>query len=275
MDLYPDALYVSNTFKKSSLIYKFFDTLQRKVLSNSDLVISIGDCMNDRVKPYMTDFNKQHAIPICFNPDMLKVDPKNIEKYRKNRGWKTNDLVIMYSGNMGLGHSFVEFLGAAKKIRDHKNIKWVFAGAGRRRGEILRFKQDNQDVNIELLDYAPNEVLNIHLASADIHLISLREEWTGVIVPSKILDIFAVGKPVIYCGGLNTSINKWIEESDGGWCYEEGNIDGIIKAVKEGEDFRLRENKGQNAKKFALKHFNPSANFGILADLVCDLKSEI
>ncbi|MCP4180734.1 MAG: glycosyltransferase family 4 protein [bacterium] len=275
MDLYPDALYVSDTLHKNSLIYKFFNSLQKKILSNCNLVISIGDCMNDRVKSYINGSNKQYMIPICFNSDMLNVEPKKVEEYRKYKDWDKNDLVIMYSGNMGLGHSFTEFLSAAKKLSKHKNIKWVFAGVGRRKKEIVYFRKNNPDINIELMDYAPAKLLNVHLASADIHLISLKERWTGIIVPSKLLDIFAIGKPVIYSGGLNTSVSKWISEADGGWCFEEGNINGIIDAIKEAENIKIRMQKGNNSKKFALRKFNPSVNYGKIVDLICNLRSEV
>ncbi|HJO93447.1 MAG TPA: glycosyltransferase family 4 protein [Victivallales bacterium] len=268
MDLYPDALEAGNVMGEKNYGYKFLKHLQTKILSNCDLVIAIGDCMLDRAKEYIDDYERLHSVPICFNSKMVNVNIKSIEKYRKEKGWNTNDLVIMYSGNMGLGHNFLEFLTAAKKLREHKNIKWVYAGAGRRRKEIASFKKNNSDINIELMDYAPAELLNVHLASADVQLISLRENWTGIIVPSKLLDVFAIGKPVIYCGGLNTSISKWISEADGGWCFEEGNIDGIIDAVKEAENSNIRKKKGSNAKKIALKHFNPTVNFNIICKLI-------
>ncbi len=49
---------------------------------------------------------------------------------------------------------------------------------------------------------------------ADVHLISLRDDWAGVVVPSKFFASLAVGRPVLYAGPSESEIAHWVAEND-------------------------------------------------------------
>ena len=51
------------------------------------------------------------------------------------RAWADKDVVFLYSGNMGLGHRFTEFLTAARQLGP-AGPRWVFSGGGKRRSEV-------------------------------------------------------------------------------------------------------------------------------------------
>ena len=42
----------------------------------------------------------------------------------------------MYSGNLGLAHSFDEFIEAARRLRDRTDIVFLFVGDGPRLAEV-------------------------------------------------------------------------------------------------------------------------------------------
>ncbi len=54
--------------------------------------------------------------------------------------------------------------------------------------------------NIRLLDYVPRSQLQASLALADVHLISMRPEMTGIVVPGKLYGVMAAGRPAIFVG---------------------------------------------------------------------------
>ena len=106
----------------------------------------------------------------------------------------------MYSGNLGLAHSFDEFLEAARRLRDRDDIVFLFVGGGPRAAEV-RAAQDREGLtNIRLLDYFPREQLHRSLSVADVHLISMRPEMTGIVVPGKLYGIMASGRPALFVG---------------------------------------------------------------------------
>ena len=60
--------------------------------------------------------------------------------------------VAMYSGNLGLAHSFDEFLEAARRLRDRADIVFLFVGDGPRQDEVRLRSEIEGLTNIRLLD---------------------------------------------------------------------------------------------------------------------------
>ncbi len=58
-------------------------------------------------------------------------DPARANPLRKSLGLD-DAFVAMYSGNLGLAHSFDEFLSAARRLRDRADIVFLFVGGGPR-----------------------------------------------------------------------------------------------------------------------------------------------
>src|ERR1051325_1578303 len=104
-------------------------------------------------------------------------------------------MVLLYSGTMGRGHRSTDFLEAARRLAGRGPI-WAFAGGGPRRSEVERFAAAHPDARVHVWPYVAREELAATLAAADVHLISVRRGWSGIIVPSKLQAAFALGRPV-------------------------------------------------------------------------------
>ena len=110
---------------------------------------------------------------------------------------------------------------------------WAFSGGGKRRAEIERFTREHPEARIQLHPYVARERLRESLCAADVHLVSLDSKWQGMMVPSKLASVFAVGKPVIFVGGRHNEIAQWIAESGAGWIVAEDDVDGLLAAVEQ------------------------------------------
>src|SRR6185295_16199872 len=108
-----------------------------------------------------------------------------------------------------------DFLEAARRLGPEGPI-WAFAGGGARRGEVERFRDGHPGLRIEMLPYVESAALASRLSAADVHLVSLRAGWSGIIVPSKLQAAFAAGRPVLFVGPSGTEVATWIAESGGG-----------------------------------------------------------
>lgn len=213
-------------------------------------------------------------------PSMIH-DPRSL---RIARGWRDDELVVMYSGNMGLGHRFGEILEAMGRdgfslrpcdlpstIHNPRSpARYVFFGGGKRRGEIEAFVAEHPDAPVELHDYAAADLLGLHLRSADVHLASLAAEWTGTMVPSKLQGIFQAARPVIFIGDAASSIGMWVAESGGGWLVAPGDVGGLERAIDEARDPQVRESRGRAAKAFAEANFDKTTNVRRVAEILVD-----
>jgi glycosyltransferase involved in cell wall biosynthesis len=88
-----------------------------------------------------------------------------------------------------------------------------------------------EDVNISFVDFATCAGLESRLAAADIHVVTLREEWTGTVVPSKFFGALAGGRPVVFCGSPRSSIAICIEQYGLGWVLAPGNAARVAEAL--------------------------------------------
>ena len=283
MDLYPDVMAAHGMLKESGLVYQLLAGLARWGFGGkrSAAVLTLGPDMARRCERCgARNEHSSHSLSaVSWVPlwgtetagDSTHARPANF--LRQQRGWADDELVAMYSGNMGLGHRFGEILEVAGESSPNAethpaSIRFVFYGGGKRRREIEESAREHPESRLELHDYAPAEMLTAHLQSADVHLASLNEEWTGTMVPSKLQGIFAVGRPVIFIGAAESSIGQWVQESGGGWLVRPGDVAGLRAALGEAGDPALRVAKGTAARAFAEKRFDKATNVARVVEVL-------
>ena len=83
------------------------------------------------------------------------------------------------------------------------------------------------DTNVVLAPFADEATLQARLAAADLHLVSLRADWAGVVVPSKFFASLAVGRPVVYAGPADSEIARWIADHDIGFHVTDDTTDAV------------------------------------------------
>ena len=268
MDLYPDVMFAHGMTHKDGLLSRFLQTLTRWQFKGADRIFTLGPKMAERISVYCEGRSSIICwIPLWSTSEPIAWPENEPNPLRPSRGWASDDVVFLYSGNMGLGHRFNEFLQAARESTDLK-LRWVFAGDGKRRAEIEAFAKSNPEVRIQFLEGVPYAQLRAHLCSADVHLASMDAAWQGTMVPSKLQGSFAVGIPVLYVGGLNCETALWIQESGGGWAVGENDVKGLLNAVRQTLNPEERRRRGQAALEYARGHFGRSASCGRFIQLL-------
>lgn len=244
--------------------FRALEGLSRQEFLGSRVTLCIGPDMAERVRRRIgagaTGTTRVTWIPLWADAALSPWSGEERNALRSARGWPAGETVLMYSGNLGLGHRFGEFLSAAERSSAETDLRWVFAGDGRRRPEVERFCRQHPRARVTLLPHVPGGQLREHLCSADVHLISLDSRWRGCIVPSKIQSVFAVGKPVILVGDTEGVAARWIEQCGAGWVVGEGDVAGLLAAVAASRDRAERERRGRAAAAFARQHFDRARN---------------
>ena len=277
MDLYPDVMTAHGMLREGGLIHRLLAILARWGFGGRRCaaILTLGPDMAERID--LLTASPRHAAPASWIPLWSGTDEESdpsdlsVTDRRHSMGWPDNSLVVMYSGNMGLGHRFGEILSLIPQFAPSPSTQapspvFAFFGAGKRRAEIASFIAQNQNLPAELHDYAPSDILPAHLRSADVHLASLAPEWTGTMVPSKLQGIFHAARPVIFIGDSRSSIGRWVLESGGGWVVPPGDISALNQAIQEALDPHTRLTRGRSAKAFAQSHFQRTTNARKVAD---------
>ncbi len=264
MDLYPDVIAAHGTLTPSGWPYRTLQALTRRQLHDAALILSISPDMSQRLAAYAPAGTPTVQIPLWSTLSATDAPPEAVATLRRERGWSPDEVVLMYSGNMGLGHRFGEFLETARRLHGAARWRWVFAGGGKRLPEIHSFKARHPELAIDILPYCPAAQLPVHLAAADVHLVSLDSRWQGGIVPSKLQNTFAIGRPVLFVGPAECSLAQWIREAGGGWHVPENDVPALEAAVRATAAPAERQRRGAAACQFARANFDRDTNIGAI-----------
>jgi colanic acid biosynthesis glycosyl transferase WcaI len=227
-DLYPESAIADGLVREDSLAVRMLRWFLRRAYASCDLVADLGSCMRDRLKAYGHGSKKVTLVPWAL-AEPAEVEQPDPETRRELFG--DASLGLLYSGNFGRAHSFAEFLELARALRG-TGVHFSIGVRGNRADE-LRAAVRTDDRNVSLAGFAPAEALSRRLAAADVHLVSLRPEWTGLVVPSKFFGSLAAGRPVLFAGSRESAIGRWIEEFQVGWVLAEDTREAMAATLLE------------------------------------------
>src|SRR5262249_28697537 len=113
MDLYPDAIQAHWGARLPRLASACLVALARFQLRRAEMILVPGASMAARAARYAGSGARIETVPLWSS---LEPEPEKSAETRRARGWASGDLVLLYSGNMGRGHRFAEFLEAARRL---------------------------------------------------------------------------------------------------------------------------------------------------------------
>ena len=227
-DLYPEAI-VADGIKIPGLLLKCIRWWAGISYRNCGLLVDIGSCMCKRFLEYHPGAEFETIVPWAIDEPETPEVP-DIETRRELFGDVA--LGVLYSGTVGRAHQFEEFIFLARELRKRKaSVSFCFAGRGNKY-KSLQDMVTPDDSNITFAGFIDEKLLPLRLACADIHMISLRHGWEGVVVPSKFFGSLAAGRPLLYCGTPNSCIAKIIQNEDLGFIVEKETIENIADVLE-------------------------------------------
>lgn len=265
MDVYPDALQAHGVVQ-NALGYQALQALARGAFAGASTVLTLGPVMADRLRPYVRGATALEWVPLWTLDGIEAASDDAVAALRAARGWEEERSVLLYSGNLGLGHRFQEFLDAASALGP-AGPRWIYSGNGRGRPIVEHFVAEHPELPVRLMAHVPSEQLAAHLGSADIHLASVDPAWDGLILPSKVQGSFAVGKPVLFVGSREHEIAQWIAQSGGGWHVPADDVRALVETLRATTRGEQRE-RGQAARAFAARELSLQRNVARVLEIL-------
>ena len=87
--------------------------------------------------------------------------------------------------------------------------------------------------NVVFQPYQPRDMLGQSLTLPDVHLVSLRAEFEGFVVPSKFYGIAAAGRPCVFIGDADGEIARLLGEGECGLTVPDGDGAALAAAILE------------------------------------------
>lgn len=274
-DLYPDILPALGV-KPSPFLMRFLQGMSRRSMKSCDRVVAIGRCMARHLVSTGVDMSRLVTIPNW--PDLeltAKAEPPSIKVQDAANSNRARAVLkakpffvdeepkfrVLYAGNIGRAHPVATLLQAAENLlATFPEIEFVFVGEGPGFDALARERASRGLDNIRLLPPQPAARLKDLMESGDVHLISMKHEVMGMLVPSKLYAALAAGRPCVLIGPEQSETARVLKEFGAGQVIPQGNAVALAEAIK---TYRLDGDAWFSAQQGALKaaeNFTPDGS---------------
>lgn len=162
--------------------------------------------------------------------------------------------LAIYAGLHGLAQGLEQWLEAAARLRDERELMFVFIGDGPEREALVARAQTLGLDNVRFHRSLPRERMPVVAASADIALVSLKLDLPGA-VPSKIYEAMGAGVPILLLASGEPA--EIVRRTQAGLTVAIGDIPGATAAVRRlAHDVELRRELGEAGRRAAAGEFD-------------------
>ena len=253
-DLWPESAEILGLVKNKFLLY-ITAKLEEFIYKNSFLITG-------QTQGIVENISKRFPQKKVY---WLKngVDVKSLNSIKTNNEWRgqnnfdKTDFLLIYAGILGYAQGLETIIYAAEKLKEYPKIKFLFFGDGPEKSKLVLLKNKLGLNNIYFnLPVSKNEIRQI-IKSIDAAIIPLKkiELFMGAI-PSKILEVLALGKPILL--GVNGEARElFINSGNCGLYFEPENFESLAENI-----LRLYESEGlhielgKNGNNYIKNNFN-------------------
>jgi len=283
-DLFPEiaeALDVGG--KLSGRLFAMLRKLRNVSLRRANRNVAIGEVMAQR----LGQANITNIQVISNWADCDALVPVAHENNHLRSHWNLSErFVIGYSGNLGRAHDVMTLIEAIEALERmsalkvaHRPVHWLFVGGGHALETLKREVDARKMKSVTFRAYQPRELLPENLSAADVHIVSLKPNLEGLIVPSKFYGIAAAGRTVLNIGDRNGEIARLIDRHECGTTIANGDSAALVAAIIAfANDPRRCSEMGQHARTACEAHYSRTAAIDawsrLLEDVVVGIREQ-
>jgi len=268
-DLYPEVAARLRVPLLNGALGRKLGDMRDASLRSAVANVAIGERMATALRMHGVEPDRVHVVPNWCDDE--RIFPVLHEENPLRRAWQLDGkFVVGYSGNLGRGHEFETVLAAAELLRDEPRLVFLFIGGGKRFDELRdAVCERGLEAQFRFLPYQDRETLRYSLGAADMHLVSLRPELEGLIVPSKFYGITAAGRPVLAITAMDGEIATLVRAHDCGIVVEPGQgalLAGLLRDIM--RDGARLEAMGRRARAMLEERFTRNQAFERWRDII-------
>lgn len=202
-DFEVDAAYELGMLPARDQIYPIAKRLETYLYRKFDRVSTISNRMVGRL--YEKGLKEEHTDLFPNWVDVDEIFPLfGRNQLRTELGIENDQIVVLYSGNMGYKQGLEILIASAMLLNDVTEIIFIMCGDGMARHDL-----EEQSIglsNVRFIPLQPVERLNLLLNAADIHVLPQKSNAADYVMPSKLLGILASGRPAVVTAQKDTEL---------------------------------------------------------------------
>jgi colanic acid biosynthesis glycosyl transferase WcaI len=235
--------------------------IERRLMRSFDVLSSISAPMLEVARGVGVTDTRLLLLPNWANLDLVRPLDRP-STFRASLGISDQRRVVLYTGNLGRKQGVRLIAQAAVRCRGRDGREpplFVVAGAGAG-DEELRSAAAAAGLGPDRLlrlPLQPDELFNELLNLADVHLIVQEAGVADRVMPSKLTNMLASGRPVVITSYGGTALATLLQEENVGDVVPPGDPAHLAEALERLlADDEARALKGMNARRYAEAHLD-------------------
>jgi hypothetical protein len=222
-DFYPETAFASGQAMMLRPITPFIHALRRR----ADRIEALSHCQARRLAESGTPRDRIVIVrddsPVSFEPDPGRLECP----------FGPDETTLLYSGNLGVAHDWQTF---AQAYRAHvhsgsNRVRLWLNATGVGAPQLAQFCHEH-DLPVHVSSPVPLDQLAALLNTADAHLVTLKPEFWGYVIPSKIYGCLQSGRPILYVGPEESDLHALLRCADGDASVRNGDHGTCLAALE-------------------------------------------
>jgi len=249
-----EAAFATGAISPDSRLGRIALSFETWILRKFDMISSISTPMLNKLREKGIPEEKIYEFRNWANLQKVQV-VEGLSPMREELGITTK-YVAYYSGNVAAKQGLEIIPEAARILTDRDDLTFVICGEGPFL-DTLKAKAAGVK-NIRFFPLQPFEKLSDALGMADVHLLPQIADVAELVLPSKLTNMLASGRPVVATAYAGTALAQEIESA--GIVTEPGNVQAFAQAIADLlNNPEQRMELGQNARQKALENWDMTA----------------
>jgi len=241
LDVYPDALVAGKLISQQSWLNKLWTNRNKKYFSRADHVFTITDGMARTISQYC---DPQKISTVVQWPSSDEYDFIDRQKNKFIQKHELEDyFIVMYSGNMGLGHHVDALVEVARELRNNDEIMFVIIGEGWNKPIIEKKISEYGLKNCLLLPFQSTEMFKHSSQAADIGVVSVSRDLAMLSVPIKTYNLIRNNIPLLCITEGESELNALVTKYEIGKAFGPNQVKGMSDFI-----ITLKKESGRIAK---------------------------
>lgn len=241
--------------------------LENNILGRFDRASSISPRMVERLAARRGDAATTVELRNWAEPG-VGAAPADGDRMRQELGLPHCTLAL-YSGNLARKQGIDVIIEAARSMQTRDDLAFVVCGDGPSAGRVAAAASGLPNFHFRSLQ--PRERLPDLLAMADIHLLPQIGEAADLVLPSKLANMLASGRPVVATADRGTSLAEEVEGC--GLVVPAGDIGAFASAIATlADDPARRAELGEAARRRASEQWSKTA---LVTRFTCSLEQAL
>lgn len=197
-----EAALATDLIGKNRLLTRLLGGIERWILGKFHAVSSISPAMCQRlaqkgVAPERVAEHRNWA-------DLHHVSPLDRSSAFREKWQITTPQVALYSGALGRKQGLDLVISAARRLAARQDLTFVICGNGPHRRDLENMAAGL--ANVRFFDLQPAELLGELLGLATLHLLPQIAGAADLVLPSKLTNMLASGRPVVATAARGTGL---------------------------------------------------------------------